>query len=127
MAAPHDPSFVVPAAALRLQRSDLDPEQIVDGDPRVSLLEFDGVEAGIWEHSAGVSTDTETDEVFVVISGRATITVGDGSTLEVGPGDVGVLRAGEETTWQIHEDLRKVYVTGIRPRREDLEDPAGIR
>lgn len=124
MDAPRDSSFAVPGAALSLQRSDLDPDQVVAGDPRVSLLEFDTgptISAGIWEHTVGVSTDTESDEVFVVISGRATITLADGSELEVGPGDVGVLRAGEETTWQIHEDLRKVYLVGLKPSRTDLE------
>lgn len=123
MAEPRDPSFVVPGAALNLQRSDLDPDQVVAGEPRVGLLEFEtkgDLEAGIWEHSAGTSTDVETDEVFVVISGRATITLADGTTLELTPGDIGVLREGEQTTWQIHEPLRKVYLVGIRPRREDL-------
>jgi uncharacterized cupin superfamily protein len=126
MATPRDPSFVVPAAAVRLQRSDLDADQIIAGDPRVGLLELedaDRISAGIWEHSAGISTDTETDEVFIVISGRATITLGDGSKLEVGPGDIGVFRAGEKTTWEVHEDLRKVYLTGIRPRRDELQGP----
>jgi uncharacterized cupin superfamily protein len=128
MGAPRDRSFVVPAAAVRLQRDDLDPEQVVEGEPRVGLLEFENagdLEAGIWEHSAGTSTDVEADEVFVVISGRATITLDDGSTLELTPGDVGVLREGERTTWQIHETLRKVYLVGLRPRREELEGEAG--
>lgn len=124
MAESRDHSFVVPAGALRLRRSDLDPEQVVEGDPLVGLLEFEGtgdLEAGIWEHSAGTSTDVETDEVFVVISGRATITLADGSTLELTPGTIGVLREGEQTTWQIHETLRKVYLVGLRPQREELE------
>jgi uncharacterized cupin superfamily protein len=124
MAESRDPSFAVSGAALSLRRSDLDPEQVVVGEPKVGLLEFEGTDdlsAGIWEHSPGTSTDVETDEVFVVISGRATITLADGTTLELGPGDVGILREGEQTTWQVHETLRKVYLVGIRPRREDLE------
>lgn len=125
MGEPSEHSFVVPAASLRLEQYDLEEGQIVSGEPRVSSLELaevDGLAVGLWEHTAGVSTDTEQDEVFVVLAGRATITLGDGSTLEVGPGDVGVLRAGESTTWQIQEDLRKVYLTGVRPRREELEE-----
>ena len=125
MSEPTDQSFVVPAAGLRLEQYDLDEGQVVAGEPRVSSLELaeaEGLEVGLWEHTAGVSTDTEVNEVFVVLAGRATITLGDGSTLAVGPGDVGVLRAGESTTWQVQEDLRKVYLTGIRPRREDLEE-----
>ena len=125
MSEPTDKSFVVSPTSLRLEPYDLEEDQVVAGEPRVSSLELaeaEGLEVGLWEHTAGVSTDTEVDEVFVVLAGRATITLGDGSTLEVGPGDVGVLRAGESTTWRIHEDLRKVYLTGIRPRREDLEE-----
>ena len=59
------------------------------------------------------STDVEADEVFVVLSGRATVEVVDGPTLEIGPGDVGLLPAGARTTWTVHETLRKVYV--VRP------------
>jgi uncharacterized cupin superfamily protein len=57
-----------------------------------------------------VSTDVEAEEVFVVLRGRATIEVAGGPTLQVGPGDIGVLHAGDQTTWTVHEDLRKVYV-----------------
>jgi uncharacterized cupin superfamily protein len=32
-----------------------------------------------------------------------------GPTLEVGPGDVGLLHAGDRTTWTVHEDLRKIF------------------
>jgi uncharacterized cupin superfamily protein len=88
----------------------------VSGDPQVRVLalhEADDLEVGIWQHSVGVSRDVEYDEVFVVLSGRATIAVDDGPVLEVGPGDVGLLRAGASATWTIHETLRKVYV--VRP------------
>jgi hypothetical protein len=65
---------------------------------------------GIWQHSVGVSTDVETDELFVVLTGRATIRVDGGPTLEVAAGDVVVLPEGAHTTWTILETLRKVYV-----------------
>ncbi len=68
---------------------------------------------GVWQHGVGVSTDVEADEIFVVLSGRATIEVEDGPTLEVGPGDVGLYPAGTRTRWTVHETLRKVYV--VRP------------
>ncbi len=75
-----------------------------------ALLEVPGLEVGIWEHTAGTSTDIETDEVFVVLGGRATVTVEDGPTLELRPGSIGFLDAGARTTWTVHETLRKVYV-----------------
>ncbi|PHX61107.1 MAG: cupin [Actinobacteria bacterium] len=65
---------------------------------------------GIWEHSVGVSSDTESDEVFVVLSGRGRICLQDGSILELAPGTVGRLFAGDQTRWEIDEPLRKVWV-----------------
>ncbi len=92
----------------------LDPEQVVEGDPQVSGRVLDTsadgrVERGVWSHTVGVSRDTEADELFVVLTGRVTIEVADGPTLELGPGDVGLLHAGDRTVWRVHEDLRKVY------------------
>jgi hypothetical protein len=102
--------------ALELEPWPLEPDQIVDGDPQVSGRVLDTsadgkVERGVWQHTAGVSRDTESDELFVVLTGRATIEVEDGPTLEVGPGDVGLLHAGDRTTWTVHEDLRKIFQT----------------
>ncbi len=102
--------------ALELEPWPLEPDQIVAGEPLVSgrILDTsaDGrVERGVWSHTAGVSRDTEADELFVVLVGRATIEVEGGPTLEVGPGDVGLLHAGDRTTWTVHEDLRKIYQT----------------
>ena len=102
--------------ALDLEDWPLEPDQIVDGDPQVSGRVLDTsadgkVERGVWQHTAGVSRDTESDELFVVLTGRATIEVEDGPTLEVGPGDVGLLHAGDRTTWTVHEDLRKIFQT----------------
>jgi uncharacterized cupin superfamily protein len=104
---------VVHALTAPLTASPLDPAQVVSGDPQVSAMEVlaDGaVEVGVWQHTAGVSTDVEADEVFVVLAGRATVEVEGGPTLELAAGDVGVLEAGARTTWTVHEDLRKVYV-----------------
>jgi uncharacterized cupin superfamily protein len=77
------------------------------------LASDDVVERGIWQITPGTVTDVEADEMFVVISGRATISVDGGATFDVGPGDVCVLEAGARTTWTVHETLRKVYqITG---------------
>lgn len=99
--------------ALALDWAPVEPDEAVAGDPRVGAAEIaaaPGVEVGVWAHTVGVSTDVEVDELFVVLSGRATIECADGTVLEVGPGDVGVLPPGTETRWTVHEDLRKVYV-----------------
>ena len=110
---------VVRAAALadsELEAVPLDDEQLLGVDPGVRVLplhEAADLEVGLWQHGVGGSRDVEADEVFVVLSGRATIAVEGGPVLEVGPGDVGMLTAGARTTWTIHEPLRKVYV--LRP------------
>jgi uncharacterized protein len=109
-------SEAVDPMALELEPWPLEPDQVVDGDPQVSGRVLDTsadgkVERGVWQHTAGVSRDTESDELFVVLTGRATIEVEDGPTLEVGPGDVGLLHAGDRTTWTVHEDLRKIFQT----------------
>ncbi|WP_198954848.1 cupin domain-containing protein [Kineosporia sp. R_H_3] len=119
-----DIARVVRAAALPdadLEADPLDPAKVVSGEPEVRVLALHdagvhdgpgggGVAVGVWQHSAGVSRDVEADEIFVVLSGRATVEVEGGPTLEIGPGDVGLLPAGARTTWTVHETLRKVYV-----------------
>ena len=114
-----DVARVVRASALpdsELGLDVLDPGQVLDGDPEVRSLAIhdgDDLAVGVWQHSVGVSVDVEADEVFVVLSGRATVQVVDGPTLTLGPGDVGLLPAGARTTWTVQETLRKVYL--VRP------------
>ncbi len=104
----------VDASAVPLDEGPLDAEQVRSGNPVVGsavLGEIASLEVGLWEHSIGTSTDTEADEVFVVLSGRATVLVEGGPTLELYPGVVSFLTQGAKTTWTVHETLRKVYVT----------------
>ncbi|MFD3543593.1 cupin domain-containing protein [Streptomyces sp. NPDC058662] len=115
--APAPASFAVSVSEVpdaELEADELDPEQIVSGDPvvtgRVLWESADGRQVrGIWQITPGVVTDIEADELFVVVSGRATIEVEGGATLEVGPGSACVLREGDRTTWTVHETLRKAY------------------
>ena len=107
-------SFVVNVPDAELAPGPLDPEQIVSGAPEVTgkvvWESADGRQVhGIWQITPGVVTDTEADELFVVVSGSATIEVEGGPTLTVGPGDMAVLREGDRTTWTVHETLRKAY------------------
>lgn len=63
--------------------------------------------------SPGVMSDTEAEELFVVLSGAATVEFRDGTApLVLGPGDVVRLTEGTETVWTVTETLRKIYVTG---------------
>ncbi|MFD7613760.1 cupin domain-containing protein [Streptomyces sp. NPDC059828] len=113
-AGPESPSFVVHIPDVELEAEPLEPEQIVSGEPvvtgRVLWESEDGKQLrGIWQITPGVVTDTEANELFVVVSGRATVAVEGGATLELGPGDACVLREGDKTTWTVHETLRKAY------------------
>ncbi|GAA3446483.1 hypothetical protein GCM10018955_59210 [Planomonospora venezuelensis] len=74
-----------------------------------ALTEFKGVQIGVWDIAPGVATDTEVDEVFLVLAGKGRVAFEDGSSLELRPGVLVGLVAGDRTTWSIDEPLRKVY------------------
>ena len=74
------------------------------------LAATDDLEVGVWEHPVGTSTDVETDEVFVVLEGRGTVTDQHGNVIELAPGVVGALHPDDVTTWVITESLRKVWI-----------------
>ncbi len=96
-----------------LTADELSPFDVVDGPPRVAsadLEEASGVSIGVWEITPGVVTDTEVDEVFLVVAGSGQIAFEDGATVMLQPGALIRLRAGERTTWTITETVRKVYV-----------------
>lgn len=106
--------WVLRVADAALEADELDPTTVLAGDPEMSSKELwssrDGaVEHGIWELTPGTVTDVEADELFVVLSGSATIAFEDGPALEVGAGDVVKLPEGARTVWTVHETLRKVY------------------
>lgn len=92
----------------------LDSEVVVAGEPQAgarALAALAGLEVGVWEITPGTSTDVEADEVFVVLSGSATVSFEDGEVIQLGPGSAVRLRAGDHTTWTVHETLRKIYLT----------------
>jgi len=109
------PNTVVHAADLTLDHERVPAGQSVAGDPSTAastLTRVGGLEVGVWEMSVGTMTDVEADEIFVVLSGAATVDFADGSpTMELRAGDVGRLAAGAQTTWTVTETLRKIYLT----------------
>lgn len=74
------------------------------------LTVLGGLEVGVWAMAPGRADDTETDEVFVVLDGAGTVTFDDGETIALAPGVAVRLRAGERTTWEVTQTLRKLYV-----------------
>ncbi len=103
----------VDVASATLEPYDLEPGDVLAGVPSTAELGFTtvgGAEVGIWEITPGTVKDVEKDEAFVVLTGHGTITFDDGEVVELGPGSLVRLNAGESTIWRIHSTLRKVYV-----------------
>jgi len=107
-------TFALSADQLILDPGELDPESVLEGTPVVTEATLwtseDGrIIRGVWQITEGIVTDVEADELFVVVSGKATVAVEGGATLELAPGVLGVLARGARTTWTVHETLRKVF------------------
>jgi uncharacterized cupin superfamily protein len=93
----------------------LPADEVVAGSPTAAvraLAEVSGVEVGMWEMTEGTARDTETDEIFVVVSGSGEVRFADGEVIALAPGTAVRLRAGEQTEWTVTEALRKVYIAG---------------
>ncbi|AIJ24742.1 MULTISPECIES: cupin domain-containing protein [Amycolatopsis methanolica group] len=70
-----------------------------------------GVNVGVWEAEPGLIGGLTADEIFVVLEGRAEVTFEDTKErIEIGPGDIVRLNAGQRNTWRTLERLRKVSV-----------------
>lgn len=113
------PGLLLEAASVALTHEPLPAEQVVAGAPTTATLvldERDGREIGVWEITPGTATDFEVDEIFVVLAGRAHVeftAVAEGAVpppIDIGPGSVVRLVDGMQTTWTVHETLRKVYL-----------------
>ncbi len=107
------PNTVVDAVRAPIDLEAVPADQIVVGSPSAGAraLVVGDTEIGIWEHTAGTSTDVEVDEVFVVLAGSATVELTDsGQLLTLAPGVVGRLAAGTATRWIVTETLRKIYI-----------------
>jgi len=82
-----------------------------DGTRSIVLETTTAGEVGIWEIDPGTVRDIEVDEIFVVLSGRATIRIEGSPETVVTTGDIVRLQAGAKTTWIVTERLRKLYLT----------------
>ena len=113
-------SWSADAAAVPLDHEPVAADQRATGAPTTGWVALgstvDGAEVGVWEMTPGTMTDTEADELFVVVAGRATVAFADGrESIALAPGSVVRLAAGAETVWTVTETLRKVYVTPAEP------------
>ena len=108
-----EPGVLLQAAALTVEHSPIPTDQVVEGSPTAgfTVLVEGTPEIGVWEHTPGISTDVEADELFVVLNGDATLEIEGHKPLDLVPGAVVRLAAGMRTTWTVRETLRKLYVT----------------
>lgn len=81
------------------------------GAGRTLVTTLDGLNIGVWEAQPGLIGGVTTDEVFIVLEGRAEVTFEDTKeTINIGPGDVVRLNAGQRNTWRTIERIRKVSI-----------------
>ncbi len=115
------PGTPVAALDLALPLEPVPAAQVVAGTPSTGYVELpfpvgggEALEVGVWEMTPGAMSDTEVDEVFVVIAGDATVTFADAALppITLRPGAVVRLTTGMQTVWTVRETLRKVSFAG---------------
>ncbi len=77
-----------------------------------SLWNHNGLDVGVWEATAGSFTATRDgyDEVFVGLSGTATLTCTDGMRFDLSAGSMLFTPAGFKGRWDVSSTFRKAYV-----------------
>jgi uncharacterized protein len=101
------------STTVSVEHRPLDSSKIISGNPTTGNQVIgitESMKTGVWEHSIGVSTDEEAEEIFVVLAGKGRVVLENGNVMLLAPGVVGKFRAGEKTRWEIDEPLRKVWV-----------------
>ncbi|MBT2500795.1 cupin domain-containing protein [Agromyces sp. ISL-38] len=104
------------AASIALAHEPVPAEQVVAGAPTTGLRVLDATDdrlVGVWEMTPGAMRDIEADEVFLVLSGAATVEFQHpiADPIVLAPGSVVRLEAGMRTIWTVRQTLRKLYVT----------------
>ncbi|MGC3936983.1 cupin domain-containing protein [Roseobacter sp. EG26] len=95
--------------------------RILEGAPRTyGRIDKGGpghpTRVGIWRCTVGAFECTEQgDELMTVLSGRCRlIRHEDGETCDLGPGDTLFVQDGSRVTWEVSEDITKVFF-GYKP------------
>lgn len=104
---------VVSALTVPVPLAAVPAEQIVSGSPSTGAVDLDeDMGIGVWEMTVGAMRDTEIDEVFVVLTGEATVEFIEPAlpAVELRPGSLMSLTSGMRTIWTVRETLRKIYL-----------------
>ena len=90
--------------------------RVLRGDPKASGRLDDGgaghaTRTGIWRCTKGAFECTEQgDELMTILSGRCRLIDHDsGAAHDLGPGDSFFVRDGTRVTWDVFEDVTKVF------------------
>jgi len=88
----------------------------IAGDPQEAAVALwkspDGkMETGVWECTPGRFTAdrSQQSEICHILTGRVTLHNGDGTSRDIGAGEMFVLPLGWRGEWTIHEQTRKIY------------------
>ena len=110
----HTTSARVARLADLLGRMTDDPDRParVAGEWRYAPLVDGAVSVGVWSATAETITfeDYGVDEAMLMLSGRLRLHEADGTVHELGPNDVFFIPKGWTGTWEIVEDMEKLYV-----------------
>ncbi len=94
---------------------DTPPKNVTSGDPTTmygELLSQDGLDVGVWSCSKGAweIANYSIDEVMVLLSGKMRLTDSEGNSKELSKGDLFFIPKGWSGSWEVIEDMEKVYV-----------------
>lgn len=112
-----EPGVPVDLLTLQLEHASVPTKQDLSGSTTTAAQELGSAvgldSTGVWEMSEGVMTDTERDELFLVVAGEGTVEFLDPALppAELRPGAMLRLSEGMQTRWTVHRPLRKLYLS----------------
>lgn len=114
-------------ATVALEPAPIEPDWIVEGNPKASAKELarsnDGTSVVVaWSCTAGrFHWHYKVDETVHVISGEVFVTNEHGVERRLGPGDMAFFPAGSSSVWRVPASVRKLAVC-----RHALPHPLGF-
>lgn len=113
-------TYTAPSASVRIVDAELESwplpaDWVLAGSPEprgavLSRSDDSRIVRGIWECTPGRFTWAFSyDETLIVESGRATVELDSGETVELAPGVMAFFGRGHDSTWTVHETLRKGF------------------
>jgi|ERR1700733_1760711 len=113
-------TYAEPAVSARVADAELivwplPEDSVIDGSPDargavLSRSDDSRIIRGMWECTPGqFKWSFSYDETLVVVSGSATVELDTGERVELSPGTMAFFGRGHESTWTVHETLRKGF------------------